>query len=418
MLKNRSLKLVTILFITVLLSVTVLSQPTYALISQNTVSWYWNSDTNANSVATGDVNGDGQIEIVTGGYYHDGLRWIAQLQVWNASTLLPEKTVAWNWGGDTQVAAVAIGDVNGDGQVEIVTGGAFFDGTRWIAQLNVFNGSSLVAMKHMEWYWTSNTQVAAVAIGDVNGDGQVEIVTGGAFFDGTRWNSQLIVFNGSSLAVVSVISWYWSSNTYINSVAVGNMTGGTTLSIVTGGAFFDGTRLNSQLIVWNPTPTLSVQNVISWYWTDNTEIASVAIGNLTGGNTLNIITGGTFNDTSRTNSQLIVWGNTLALQRFTSWYTTSNTKIGSVAVGNYSGGSSLDIIIGGTFSDGVRDNAQLIDLSSADLSLKSTTSWQVTSNTENNAVAIGNVTGSGNRVVTGGSFFDGLQSNAQIIIWT
>jgi hypothetical protein len=268
----------------------------------------------------------------------------------------------------------------------------------------------------MEWYWTSNTQVAAVAVGDVNGDGQVEIVTGGAFFDGTRWNSQLNVFNGSSLAALNVVSWYWTSNTYVNSVAVGNMTGGNTLGIVTGGAFFDGTRYNSQVIVWNAA--LSVQNVISWYWTGNTEVASVAVGNLTGGTALNIITGGTFDDGVRANSQLIVWNNLLAVQRLTSWFTVSNTKIGSLAVGNYSGGTSLDIVTGATFSDGFRNNAQLIDFNGANLSVKSTASWFVTSNTGINAVAIGNVTGGGNRIVVGGSYFDGSRSKAQLTIWT
>ncbi len=44
------------------------------------------------------------------------------------------------------------------------------------------------------WYWTSNTGIESVAIGDVNGDGNTEIVTGGYYNDGTRMNSQLCVW--------------------------------------------------------------------------------------------------------------------------------------------------------------------------------------------------------------------------------
>ena len=39
-------------------------------------------------------------------------------------------------------------------------------------------------------------------------------------------------------------------NTVINSVAVGNVDGDAQTEIVTGGSFYDGTRNNAQLCVW------------------------------------------------------------------------------------------------------------------------------------------------------------------------
>ena len=124
--------------------------------------------------------------------YFDGTRTVAQLHVWNAATLSYERSTNWLWGSNTQVSAVAVGDVNADGNDEIVTGGAFFDGTRWVAQLIVWNGATLTTQGTSSWYWFGDTEISSVAIGSVTGSGTQDIVTGGYFNDGTRDVAQLI----------------------------------------------------------------------------------------------------------------------------------------------------------------------------------------------------------------------------------
>ena len=126
---------------------------------------------------------------------------------WNP-TLAVQGSKTWYWTSATTINSVAVGDVNGDGQKETVTGGTFYDGTRNIAQLIVWNGSSLTPERLITWYWTANTTINSVALGDVDGDGQTEIVTGGSYFDGSRQIAQLCVWNGATLALENIKTWY------------------------------------------------------------------------------------------------------------------------------------------------------------------------------------------------------------------
>ena len=48
-----------------------------------------------------------------------------------------------------------------------------YDGARNVAQLIEWNGANLAVEDVTGWYWTGNTVINSVAIGDVDGDGQV-----------------------------------------------------------------------------------------------------------------------------------------------------------------------------------------------------------------------------------------------------
>jgi hypothetical protein len=293
--------------------------------------WYWEDDTFVVSVAGGNVDADADKEVVTGGYYYDGTRNVAQLCVWNDVTLALERVRTWYWTGETGIESVAVEDVDADGDEEIITGGWYHDGIRYVAQLCVWDGATLTIENVRTWYWTDDTVIYAIAAGDVDGDGKTEIVTGGYHNDGVRDVAQLCVWDGATLTIENVRTWYWTGQTIILSVAIGNTYQGISgVDIVTGGYFYDGSRQNAQLCVWDGA-TLALDGVQAWYWTGNTQVTSLAIRNFGGGTS--IITGGWFWDGTRFCSQVVVWKGLKVDFPVQWWYTDGHTKTYSLASG-------------------------------------------------------------------------------------
>jgi parallel beta-helix repeat protein len=391
-------------------------KPTLAV--ENVVTWRWGGNTTITCVAAGDVDGDGASEIVTGGYYFDGVRNVALLHVWNGSTLTVERSVPWFWGGNTVVTSLAVGDVDGDGKTEIVTGGYYFDGVRNVAQLHVWNGATLAVKKVQTWYWGGNTIITCLAIADADGDGQKEIVTGGCYFDGTRTVALLHVWNGSTLAVKKVQSWAWGGDTTVNCLAVGDLYGDGQKEIVTGGYYFDGTRRVAQLHVWNGT-TLAVKAVTTWCWSGSTEISSVCVGDVDGDGASEIVTGGFYFDGVRNVALLHVWNAALSVERSVRWFWGGDTKALSVAFGDVDGDGKTEIVTGGYYFDGAEKVAQLHVWDNASFDVKDVKTWYWAGNTVVNSVAIGDVDNDLlSEIVTSGTFYSGSYDNAQLMEWS
>lgn len=108
--------------------------------------------------ALGDIDNDGTSEIVT--VDPSGRLWAFQ----------HDGTVAWGpagqWAGDWYSGAIALADLDHDGDVEIIGGNTVFD----------HNGTVLWTAPHMQATWNATT------VADLDGDGFQEVVLGAAAY--------------------------------------------------------------------------------------------------------------------------------------------------------------------------------------------------------------------------------------------
>ncbi len=136
-------------------------------------------------VAGGDVDGDGKADVIVGAEVGGGPR-ITTFSGADGTILNNFFAFDSNQRGGTRVAA---GDFNGDGLADIVASTGFGVPTR----IRVFNGANVTnTLQDFAPFEPGFTGGITVAVGDVNGDGKPDIITGAEIGGGPR----VQVFNG------------------------------------------------------------------------------------------------------------------------------------------------------------------------------------------------------------------------------
>lgn len=247
------------------------------LFLEKSAEWCSSEDASANSVYVYDLDKDGDLEIITGGYDNNLTNSSGQLRIWNwnGKELIIDAIKDWRmveggYGktitgapmGNTVVETLKIGDVDGDGIAEIVTGGFAFDGQKINAQLGIWNwdGNVFSFEKSYEWITHDITEIKAISLSDVNNDGHIEIITSGVtcvyggFTNGTTPEvAQLRVWSwdGETLKLNQKEDWVIGEGVCAWNVGTGDLNEDGTVEIITVGCMYVSQLCDPDLRIWS-----------------------------------------------------------------------------------------------------------------------------------------------------------------------
>ncbi len=282
------------------------------------------------SVVTGDVDGDGDLDIVTGNYEQQNVVYLND----GAGNF----TSARNFGtGSDKTRSVALGDMDGDGDLDIVAGN---DGQ----QNAIYFNDGVANFTTFRTFGPGADSTTSVAVGDMNGDGDLDIVAG-------NYRQQSVVYFNDGAASFLTTRTFGPVTDNTRSIALGDMNGDGHLDIVVG----NDSEMSGPLVT--PQNNAVYLNdgganftTVRSFAVGVSDTYSVAVGDLDGDHDLDIIvgngdSGGTAGNPGR---QSYVFLNVDGAANFTTArsFGPGTISTGSVAAADVDGDGDVDIVAG------------------------------------------------------------------------
>ncbi len=379
------------------------------------------------NIALADLDGDGTTEIITGGYTYDldngtRVRPSAPLKIWNWDTQNLTLETSYKWPDDSNAAAaivcVTAGDINQDGNTDLLTVGGVTNATARYAQLRIWrwNGIQLTLQASYEFEGLSGlnsvppgqSSLASAIISDADKDGTPEIFTvGRTFHSGTNeTEAQIIAWHWDQNGLIPWRSMEWNDGTdaSANSLYAADLNNDGETEIVTAGYNHDLANSSGQICIWrwtgqdfnllankewrtieNATARTSAGGIQG-----NTLVNNVKAGDVDGDGTPEIVTGGFTYDGEKVDGQLCVWnwtGQTVALETSYEWTSEAVTEAKSITLNDVDGDGSTEIVTSGVTAgqNSFAENATVKELAQlkiwnwngTTLSMKQSNDWTV-----------------------------------------
>ncbi len=371
--------------------------------------------TNVDALGSGDVTDDATLELNTGGTFDNAIGGSGNVVKSGADTLTLSGSNSYTGGttisGGTLVAsnveALGTGDVTNNATLELNTGGDFInniggtgrveksgDDTLTLSGTNSYTGGTTISGGTLV-----ATNVEALGSGDVTDDATLELNTGGTFDNAISGSGQ-VVKSGDKMLTLSGANSY-SGGTLISdgtlvasnveALGTGDVTNNATLALNTGGDFTNNISGSGQVVKsGDDTLTLSGANsytggtTISGGTLVATNVDALGTGDVTDNATLELNTGGTFDNAISGSGQVVKSGDdTLTLSGANSYTggtlisggTLVATSVEALGSGDVTDNAVLELNTGGTFDNAISGSGQVVKSGDKTLTLSGANSY-------------------------------------------
>ncbi|RFS08380.1 autotransporter-associated beta strand repeat-containing protein [Salmonella enterica] len=420
--------------------------------------------TNVDALGTGDVTDDATLELNTGGTFDNAISGSGQVVKSGDETLTLSGTNTYSGGtlisGGTLVAsnveALGTGDVTNDAVLELNTSGDFDnalsgsgqveksgDGTLTLSGSNTYTGGTLISGGTLV---ASN--VEALGTGDVTNDAVLELNTGGTFDNAISGSGQVVKSGDDALTLSgsntytggTIISGGTLVATNVDALGSGDVTDDATLELNTGGDF-DNAISGSGQVVKSGDDVLTLSGANSYSGgtliSDGTLVASnveaLGTGDVTDNATLELNTGGTFDNAISGSGQVEKSGDdALTLSGANSYSggtlisdgTLIAGRVDVLGSGDVTDNATLELNTGGTFDNAISGSGQVVKSGDETLTLSGANSYTggtlISSGTlvanDVNALGTGDVTDDATlELNTGGDFDNAISGSGQVV---
>ncbi|ODL29022.1 autotransporter-associated beta strand repeat-containing protein [Salmonella enterica] len=419
---------------------------------------------NVEALGTGDVTNNATLELNTGGDFINNIGGTGRVEKSGDDTLTLSGSNTYTGGtlinGGTLVAsnveALGTGDVTDNATLALNTGGTFDNAISGSGQV-VKSGDETLTLSGTNSYTGGTTisggtlvatNVEALGSGDVTDDATLELNTGGTFDNAISGSGQ-VVKSGDKMLTLSGANSY-SGGTLISdgtlvasnveALGTGDVTNNATLALNTGGDFTNNISGSGQVVKsGDETLTLSGSNsytggtTISGGTLVATNVDALGTGDVTNSSTLELNTGGTFDNAISGSGQVVKSGDETLTLSGSNTYTGGTlisggtlvaTNVDALGTGDVTDNATLELNTGGTFDNVISGSGQVVKSGDDTLTLSGANSYTggtlisggtlVATSVE--ALGRGDVTD--NAVLelnTGGTFDNAISGSGQVV---